>query len=513
MSSPGSVAAPPVAEPSRRSGEPGTVLGGSRAAAGLLLLAAAAAFAAWLPFLHDPLSSDESGFLLLGQHWHPGSSLYGDYWVDRPPLLVWLFSIAGHLTPSGGVVVAPAVKLMGATASAVSVLLAGVLGGLLGNGRLWPRVAAPAAALALLSSPYFGLPETDGEILAVPSVLLGVVLLLAAVREPRGAHGRSGLALAAGAGAAAMAAALVKQNAVDVFVVAAVVLLTRYGRARALGARAAAFAGGTLAVLGVALAGAAVRGTSPRGVWDAVFVFRLEASAVIGTSSSPATPERMMHLATVFLISGGAPLLVLLVLLVLADRSSGLTWPALALVGWELFGVVMGGSYWWHYLTGLVPGLVLLVVLAAPVRGRSLVAAVLAYVLVVNPLAWLRWSQPSDDVAPEEQVAAYLRAHAEPADGVVVAFGHPEIVAASGLSSPYPYLWSLPVRVRDPRLRGLEDVLAGPAAPRWLVVDGDSLASWGLDARAAEGYLVHHYGEQRTYGEWHVWERQGGVGP
>lgn len=431
--------------------------------------------------------------------------------MDRPPLLIWLFSIAGHLTPSGGIVVAPAVKLMGATASAVSILLAGVLAGLLGNGRRWPRVAAPAAALALLASPFFGLPETDGEILAVPFVLLGIVLLVAALREPRGPHGRRGLALAAGAGAAAMSAALVKQNAVDVFVLAAVVLLTRRGRAAGLAGRAAAFVGGSGAALGAALAGAAARGTSPRGIWDAVFVFRLEASAVIGTSSSPATPERMVHLATVFLLSGAAALVPVLLVLVLADRSSGLAWPAVALVGWELFGVVMGGSYWWHYLTGLVPGLVLLIVLAGRVRRRPLVTAVLAYVLVINPLAWLHWTQLPDEVSSEEQVAAYLRAHAEPDDGVVVAFGHAEIVTASGLHSPYPYLWSLPVRVRDPRLSGLEDVLAGPAAPRWLVVEGDSLASWGLDATAAQDYLVHHYGEQRAYGDWHVWERQVGA--
>jgi hypothetical protein len=511
VSRPGFVTAAPAAAPrrGRDPGEPPAGSGWSRAGIIGLLAAAAVAFAAWLPFLHAPLTSDESGFLLLGQHWHPGTSLYGDYWVDRPPLLLWLFSIAGHLTPTGGVVSAPAVKLLGATASGVSVLLAGVLAGLVGNGLVWPRVAAPATALALLSSPLFGLPETDGEVLVVPFVLLGVVLLVAALREPRA---RRGLALVAGAGAAAMAAALVKQNAIDVFVLASVVLLTRRRRALGLARRAAAFAGGSLAVLALSLAGASAHGTSPGGIWDAVFVFRLEASAVIGTSSSPATPERMVHLATVFLGSGGAALLAVLLLLVLADRSSDLTWPALGLVGWELFGVAMGGSYWWHYLTGLVPGLALLVVLAAPVRRRSLVTAVLVYVLVVNPLAWLRWIQLPDDVSPEEQVASYLRAHAEPSDGVVVAFGHPEIVAASGLSSPYPYLWSLPVRVRDPRLRGLEDVLAGPAAPRWIVVDGDSLASWGLDARAAQGYVVHHYGEQRTYGEWHVWERQEEVG-
>lgn len=448
---------------------------------------------------------------MLGRQWHPGTSLYGDYWVDRPPLLLWLFSVAGHFSPAGGVVAAPAVKLMGATASAASVLLAGVLGGLLGGGRLWPRVAAPAVALALLSSPFFGLPETDGEVLAAPFVLLGVVLLVAALREPPGLHPAHRLALAAGAGAAAMSAALVKQNAVDVFVLAAVLLLTRRGRS-ALGARGAgALAAGGLAVLGAATGGAAGLGTSPRGLWDAVFVFRFEASAVISSSASPATSERMDRLTSVFVTSGAAALLVVLLLLMLIDRSSPLTWPAVALAGWELVGVALGGSYWWHYLTGLVPGLVLLVALAGRLRLRSLVAAVLAYVLIVNPVTLAQWTDLPDDGSSEEQAAAYLRAHAEPSDGVVVAFGHAEIVAASGLSSPYPYLWSLPVRVRDPRLQQLEDVLAGPAAPRWVVVDGDSLASWGLDAQHAQDYLLRHYGEVRAYGEWHVWERQEGA--
>ncbi|HEY0952485.1 MAG TPA: hypothetical protein VGD85_19980, partial [Nocardioides sp.] len=266
------------------------------------------------------------------------------------------------------------------------------------------------------------------------------------------------------------------------------------------------------AVLGAATAGAAALGTSPRGLWDAVFVFRFEASAVISSSASPATSERMDRLTSVFLTSGAAALLVVLLVVVLIDRSSLLIWPAVALVAWELMGVALGGSYWWHYLTGLVPGLVLLAALAGRLRRRWLAAAVLAYVLVVNPLTLVQWTQLPDHASSEEQAAAYLRAHAAPTDGVVVAFGHAEIVAGSGLSSPYPYLWSLPVRVRDPRLQQLEDVLAGPSAPRWVVVDGDSLASWGLDARQAQDYLLQHYGEVRAYGEWHVWERQEGVG-
>ena len=41
-----------------------------------------------MPFLARPLSPDEGGFLLVASQWEPGTSLYGHYWVDRPPLLM-----------------------------------------------------------------------------------------------------------------------------------------------------------------------------------------------------------------------------------------------------------------------------------------------------------------------------------------------------------------------------------------------------------------------------------------
>ena len=50
----------------------------------------------------------------------------------------------------------------------------------------------------------------------------------------------------------------------------------------------------------------------------------------------------------------------------------------------------------------------------------------------------------------------------------------------SGLVSPYPYLWSLPTRVRDPRLELLTRTLSGPRAPTW-VVEWNDFDSWGLD--------------------------------
>ena len=59
-----------------------------------VFLAAAVAASVRLLLLTVPLSPDEAGFLLVAQQWHPGTSLYGDYWVDRPPGLIALFGLA-----------------------------------------------------------------------------------------------------------------------------------------------------------------------------------------------------------------------------------------------------------------------------------------------------------------------------------------------------------------------------------------------------------------------------------
>ena len=511
-------------------GDPSQVWSGR--AIGLLVLVAAAAAAAWLPFLGAPLGSDEGGFLLLSQHWKPGSSLYGDYWVDRPPLLLWLFSLAGHLSPIGHSATgptAPGVKLMGALASGTSVLLAGLLSGLVAPGSRWRRGTATVLAAALLSSPLFGMPETDGEVLAVPFVLAGLTCAIATLRC---SDRRRTLLLAAGAGASAMCAVLIKQNVVDVFVFALVVLVVARGRVTGLPAKAAAFGAGSLLVVAVAVAGASARGTSPGELWDAIVVFRFEASGVIGSSASAATPTRMWHLAGALLASGAAALIMVIVVPLVLDWRRGrlhrhegrvdadgalpyLILPVLATVAWEMCSVGFGGSYWLHYLTGLVPGLVLLVA-GGPLRQRRwqrrVLAMCLAYVVVASLAVWVYRVASPVTVSTDAEVVSYLRDHADRSDGVVVAFGHPDIVAGSGLASPYPELWSLPVRVRDPQLSELEGVMSGPQAPRWIVVAGDSLDSWGLDATNAQDYLQRHYVEQVTFGDWHVWQRGKGDG-
>jgi hypothetical protein len=175
---------------------------------------------------------------------------------------------------------------------------------------------------------------------------------------------------------------------------------------------------------------------------------------------------------------------------------------------WEVVGAVAGGSYWLHYLVGTVPGLVLCAATAARARRvrRAALTAVLAYAAVVAATgvvvaAVTPIGTPAADVAVER----YLSTRARPGDTGVIAFGDPALLEAAHLSSPYPQLWSLPVRVRDPHLDELAHVLAGPRRPTWVVVDGDSLATWGVDPARAQPVLDDDYRVVRVLGDWHVY--------
>lgn len=456
---------------------------------------AAGAAAAWLPFVDRPLSSDEGGFLLVASQWGPGTSLYGDYWVDRPPLLITLFQLADL---GGGAV---ALRLLGMLAVAVSVLLAGQLGRLLAPGRPVAAVAAAATAAIFLMTPFFGIGEVNGELLAMPFVLGGLVALV-----------RRWWVLA---GVLAVAAAGVKQSEVDVFVAALVAVGALVWRRRWTAATrgAVAFAVGAAGALGVLLWWAAIHGTYPGELWDAVVTFRGQAAEVIASSASDATDERAHTLATSFLLSGAVGVLVVALVPGRRRRRHLEAAPidvrplAAALVAWEAFVVAGGGSYWLHYLVATVPGLVLLVIgtvrhrperwwWAGAVLGYSAITAVAAVV----PLA-LTSTGPSTDAELEQ----YLLAQKGPSDTAVVAFGNPAVLRATGMSSPYPLVWSLPVRVRDPQLIELSRVLDGPERPTWVVVDGEILATWGVDDSVAQPVLDRRYELRQVVGDWHVY--------
>lgn len=457
----------------------------------VVVLAVLAALAR-LAYLRSPLSADAAGFLTVAGQWRPGSSLYGDLWVDRPPGLVLVFELADVLGGSGPL------RVLGAVAAAVAVLAAGRLG-LLVTGRRAPAVAAAAVTAALVASRLLQADETNGEILAVPFVLLGLVAVAVSLRS----RGRRAWWPAVAAGAAAATAASMKQNFLDVLAAGVVVLgvlllQRRTRRAGSLLAGALLGAGGVTAVL---LGLAWLRGTDPAALWDALVVFRLQAGEVISAHASAATGERARRLLGVWALTG-MPLLLLALLRLRWDvrRHHGerpgrpdptWSWVALGLLAWAGSGVVLGGSYWWHYLVGLVPGTALLVALAWPVRtdgaAQRRTAQVLVGVVVASSLATLVWSAlspPREDPSVLDTVD-YLRSHGAPGETGVVAFGQPQVLRDAGLRPAYEHLWSLPARVRDPDLRDLRRVLTGPDRPDWLVVGGRSLQTWGVDEQAA----------------------------
>jgi hypothetical protein len=69
-------------------------------------------------------------------------------------------------------------------------------------------------------------------------------------------------------------------------------------------------------------------------------------------------------------------------------------------------------------------------------------------------------------------VGAALARVAAPTDTAVSVFGDADVLETAGLTSPYPYLWSLPARTLDPGFRQLRAVLDGPEAPTWFVTRG-----------------------------------------
>jgi hypothetical protein len=130
----------------------------------------------------------------------------------------------------------------------------------------------------------------------------------------------------------------------------------------------------------------------------------------------------------------------------------------------------MGGSYWLHYLVETVPATALAVGVVAGARPRW-ARAVVCTVVVAATAAWavggtMRWPETGSAVGHVLAGSAHRR------DTVVSAFGDADLVLASGLSSPYPYLWALPARTLDPHLDVLRSTLAGAGAPTWFVVRG-----------------------------------------
>jgi len=444
---------------------------------------AAVAVAGRLPFLTHAPSPDEAGFLLVGGQWNgTGSSLYGSYWVDRPPLLITIFRLAASL---GGVT---ALRLIGCVAVTLVVIGSARVAALIGGHRAAGWAAMTSAGLCL--TPLLGGYEVNGELLAAPFTLGGIACVILAVRST---GRRPALKAAAAAGAFAMASLLIKQNLADVAVYGVVAFaLSSWHRDRerfwtlTLGA----VAGASAAALAVA-AWTVGHGTSLIGVFDAMYPFRVHADQVQAAGGSQHSIARLTGLAAVAVFSGLGLLLLGLARDVVLHRRRDALWSALvAMTGFAVLSVLLGGNYWHHYLVELIVPLSVAAGVLASRRGLA-ARSLIAYVVIVGSVCWAI-NLTSARGSTAQTVGQAVAASAQPGDTIVTAWGHADVTFASGLHSPYAQLWSLPVKTLDPQLTSLDGVLTGPAAPTWFVA-WSHLRSWGLDTNRTDSILAEDY--------------------
>lgn len=423
-----------------------------------------------LLFLGAPAGNDEAGFLIVSRSWEAGSSLYGDYWVDRPPLLMWIFDLAGGLTT---------LRLLGCLAAAATVVAVGAAAAVVGGRRAAPWAAGAAAVLC--ASPWLGTVRVNGEILAAPFVAASLLCTVLALRRPERT-----IPWAVAAGVLATAAFGIKQSTVDPFVfavaAAAVLAVVQPAERRRAGLLVAGGVMGALVTTAVLVLSASLRGTAPGELFRAVVVFRFDAGRVIGSSASGATDERLLSLVGTWAVSGLAMLSVAVLVLAVRQRRDPVVVATAATIVVSSAVALLGGSYWAHYLIQLVPAAALgagLVASAVAPRLRGVGAGALTLGLVVTlSYAFVTGGQHESDA---ENLGLSVRDASEPGDTMVVAYGQPNVLLAAGMDSPYENLWSLPIRVRDPELTGLVDVLRGPEAPAW-VVEWSDFDTWAVDA-------------------------------
>jgi hypothetical protein len=333
-----------------------------------------------------------------------------------------------------------------------------------------------------------------GEGIAGSLVLTSVAATLGAVYGDASRTARLGLAALGGLTAAM--AVLTKQNFVDAALFAGVLLA---GDLRRRWRLLVAFTAG-LVVAAVATVGWAESDNGPglSPLLVAMFRFRQRSIDVIEDATMAAPLHRLRILLVLFVVTGLAALAVQLV--VAARRVEGVRTLRLAVGMWlayDIVSIAAGASWWTHYLLQLTGVLAVGAALATrlPDRARlhrlppmyavgaALVAAVVGVALMLAGHA---------KNANDETVGDFLREASEPGDSVVVAYGAPSVIEQSGMTTPYRYSWSLPMRTRDPHLNRLVDVLSGPHAPTWLVEIGD-FDWWGIDTPAFQAVRARAY--------------------
>ncbi len=234
-------------------------------------------------------------------------------------------------------------------------------------------------------------------------------------------------------------------------------------------------------------------GTSLVGVFDAMYPFRIEAGRVMASSNRATADARLWQLLVSWLVSGGAVIMGVTTQAVVSRRlRSTAVWGLVVTLVFDVASIALGGSFWNHYLIQLVvPVAVLsgLLVAARQPAARPVLAATAAAAVIA-----LGVTLSGSHATAGTSVGHAISEVSSPQDTIVTTWGHADVTRASGLPSPYPYLWSLPAHTLDPRLAGLRALLSGPRAPTWFVT-WRGVRTWGFHGNGALAarVLAEHY--------------------
>jgi hypothetical protein len=465
-------------------------------------VSAVAAFVARFPSLLWPLRPDEAGFLMVARTWHPEpDSVYGHYWVDRPPPIIALMKATDW---AGGPY---AHRLLGAVCCAALVLLAAAatreLARRMGvvDARAVTRLSGWVAVgtAAMVANAQIDAPAAKGELFGLPLVMGACWLALRAVRRVSAAD-------AFWAGLLAMLAIGMKQSIVGGMVFGAVLLVgslvaRQLTRAAALRCAGAAVAGALVPVL-VVVGWALVAGVRLQELWYVTVGFRSDANEVIASQQSDGPTSRILTLVLVFVGAG-----MLFVTLWFVARLPALlrhdAVPVVAIAAMlavDLVGVAVSGSFWTPYLfVPVAPCALALAAVAvhdhlAPARFRppallvAFAVASSAFSLVGWTVAWVHGRVPY-----EARTGAAIAAASSPGDDLVVYGGRADIQWSARMQSPYPYLWSLPMRTLDPDLAQLRSVVMGSNPPTW-IVEATAINAWSeIGTKPIEDHVLARY--------------------
>jgi hypothetical protein len=206
---------------------------------------------------------------------------------------------------------------------------------------------------------------------------------------------------------------------------------------------------------------------------------------------------RLSKLDSPFLDSGLAIATVLAALGIARLRGRPIV--RIALVAWlvaAVVGIVLGGSYWPHYLIALIPGTAAGAAWALARFPRwvgALAVCAIAASTALNAVSVARHDPVGQSQPTAVKIGHYLRARALPGQTAYVLYAKVNVLYYAGLRDPFPYNWSLMMRAVPGAQNRLRALLASSARPTW-VVKADRTRAFGLDKNGATSRLLSaHY--------------------